>query len=294
MHVIVPAVAGQFYPDSPRQCRAEAEGCLSAGSVDAGALANVIGGIVPHAGWMFSGAVAGAVIRAITQSSTAETLVVFGAVHRRSGPEAMVYTSGKWQTPLGDIPIDEALASAVTGRSPSAVEDLVAHGPEHSIEVEVPFVQLAAPRAKLLPVMVPPTETAHEIGAMIAQEARRLARRVAYLGSSDLTHYGPRYGFTPAGDGPEGLSWARDVNDRRMLDLILAFRADEIVPEARAHHNACGAGAIAATVAACRADGADSARLLRHTTSADVMGGRFRGADAVGYAGIVFGRSASL
>ena len=120
--------------------------------------------------------------------------------------------------------------------------------------------------------------------------AQRLGRHVGYLGSTDLTHYGPRYQFTPHGVGPEGLRWAKDVNDRRMLDVMIELREEDAVREAAEHRNACGAGAVAATIAACKAGGANRALVLAHTTSNEVLRARYGDMeDAVGYAGVVFG-----
>lgn len=291
-----PAVAGQFYPQSPERCRLELRQCLGSAETwtpDARAAAGqaVVGGIVPHAGWACSGAVAGAVISALLAEQP-ETVVIFGAVHHRGAPLAAVYTSGAWATPLGPVAIDEELARAATASSPLFTADEQRHGPEHSIEVQVPFVRELAPRVKLLPIMVVPSEHAATIGTHVAEAAARLDRHVGFLGSTDLTHYGPRYGFTPHGTGPQGLAWARRENDRRMIDLILALAADRVVDEARTHHNACGSGAVAAAIAASVTAGATRARLLRHTTSSEVLADRLGAMqDAVGYAGIVFERN---
>jgi AmmeMemoRadiSam system protein B len=107
------------------------------------------------------------------------------------------------------------------------------------------------------------------------------------IGSTDLTHYGPAFSFTPQGTGAQGMTWAKEVNDRRMIQRMLALDAASILPEAASHQNACGAGAVAATLAAARCLGADRAALLEHTTSREVTGDA-SAQDAVGYAGIVF------
>ena len=288
MHVRQPAVAGRFYPGTERQCRAEVEAHIR----DATSTVKApIGGIVPHAGWVFSGAVAADVIHALA-SDDVETYVVFGAAHRRSGPWASVFTRGAWDTPLGRIAIDEELAVATTTATDLMREDPSAHGPEHSIEVQLPFIQHLSPEAKLLPIMVPPLKQAPEIGRAVVQQVGLLDRKVVYLASTDLTHYGPNYAFTPEGVGLEGLRWAKEVNDRRMLDLIEQFEADRVVAEALEHQNACGSGAVAATIAACQQAGACAAKVLHHTTSYEVAPYHFPDAsDAVGYVGIVFSRN---
>lgn len=301
-----PAVAGQFYPSEQQACRAEAEAYLAADAkVPAGedaALAGMraavaegseelIGGVVPHAGWICSGAIAAAVLRELVWRTAVETFVVFGAAHRLAGETAALYGHGAWSTPLGEMAIDEDLASAVVSSVPDVCENEEPHLAEHSIEVQLPFLQQLMPEARLLPILVPHTAPGPAIGMAVAEQARLLQREVAFIGSTDLTHYGPRYGFTPKGAGADGLEWARNVNDRAFIDLVCAMEADRVAPEARRHQNACGAGATAATIAACRRSGATRGVLLRHATSNEVLAGRFgRMSDAVGYAGIVFAR----
>jgi AmmeMemoRadiSam system protein B len=125
------------------------------------------------------------------------------------------------------------------------------------------------------------------VGDAVAGTVEAYGNDVVFVGSTDLTHYGPSYGMTSHGTGPDGIAWARDVNDRRIIDLMVNLEADHVVPEAVEHYNACGAGAIAATMAAVKRLGATKGILLAHTTSADVMPSR-DSHDAVGYAGVVF------
>ncbi len=291
-----PAVAGRFYPAEAESCRAELARCFGgpgvAGASDLrpSAAEKVIGGIVPHAGWMFSGPTAAAVIEAVAARRSPATAVIFGAVHVRHGPRASVFNAGAWETPLGPVPVDERLAERIASAGTLFEADPYAHEHEHSIEVEVPLLRHLFPDIRIVPIMVPPTDHAATVGRIVGRICRDAQADAVFLGSSDFTHYGPSYGFMPHGTGPAALLWAKEHNDRRLIDLILAMQEEAVVPEARAHANACGAGAIAATIAASRECGATCATLLRHTTSAEVMRGRFDDAphDAVGYAGIVF------
>jgi AmmeMemoRadiSam system protein B len=246
-------------------------------------------GIVPHAGWVCSGAVAAEVIQILGQNPDIETFVVFGTMHRVHGHKATVDPEGVWVTPLGEIALDKELAAAVLAASPILAEDSFSHLSEHSIEVQVPFIQQVKPAAQLLPILVPPADDAPKVGRIVAEQVQKTGRKAVFLGSTDLTHYGPRYYFTPHGAGREGLAWAKDVNDRRMIDLCLKLAAEEVVNEANHHHNACGSGAVAATLAAARQCAATSAHLCRHTTSAEVLHEKLGPmTDAVGYAGIIF------
>src|SRR5262249_7614038 len=150
-----------------------------------------------------------------------------------------------------------------------------AHDREHSIEVEVPFIQHLLSGTLLIPIMVPVNENAATLGAAIGRGCKAYGVDVVFFASTDLTHYGPSYDFSPHGVGPDGLRWAKDVNDRRMIDLMLAMREADAVKEAVSNRNACGAGAVAATIAACKTFGASQATLLEHTTSYEVLKERY-------------------
>jgi len=249
----------------------------------------IVAGIVPHAGWVYSGPVAAKVFAAIQAQGSPETVVLVSADHRWGSPLAALYGSGAWLTPLGEILVDEELAEVVLREGKGLIEDAPeAHSGEHSAEVQVPFVQHLFPQARILPILVSPTERAVRVGETLAQAVREAGKPVVIVGTTDLTHYGAMfYGFAPAGTGERALAWAR-ANDERILRLMLEMRAEEIVPEAETHHNACGGGAIAATVAAARALGARRGVLLEYTNSHFVMP-RGPATDFVGYAAIVFG-----
>lgn len=285
--------AGKFYAGRSDECRAEVESCLQRAAdtpveADFSGPDQIIGGVVPHAGWIYSGGVAARVFREIAARPHPQAIVVFGAIHVPHGPRATLFPSGAWETPLGLANIDNRLAERLHGQTGLMENDPHAHESEHSIEVEVPFIQHLLPDSLVVPIMVPVNDKAAALGCAVGRTCKTYGVRTAFICSTDLTHYGPRFGFTPHGVGADGLKWAKEVNDRRMIDLMVARRADDAVPEAIANRNACGGGAIAATLAACDAYGAKRATLLEHTTSYEV--GRSFSAesprDAVGYAGI--------
>jgi AmmeMemoRadiSam system protein B len=213
--------------------------------------------------------------------------VVFGAWHRPHGRIGGIFPHGRWATPLGEIKVDQRMAERITGHTNLIADDPFAHEDEHSIEVQIPFVQRAFGEAKLVPIVVPCVPEAVEMGEAVARTIESYRYNAVIVGSTDLTHYGPRYRFTPSGVGDAGLRWAREVNDRRIIDLMLDLRAEDVVDETLTHHNACGGGAIAATLAAVRRLGATHGILLEHTTSSEVARDPSC-RDAVGYAGIVF------
>ena len=162
-----PVVAGQFYAGTPDGCLAELTECLNEREITTPLTDTIIAGIVPHAGWVFSGSLAAMVFSAIKkQNGSADTFVIFGAAHRYHGIEPVLYDKGAWLTPLGEIPIDEELAQEVLD-SGLAEANPGAHTYEHSIEVQVPFVQHLFPDAKILPVLTPPANQAIELGAAL-------------------------------------------------------------------------------------------------------------------------------
>ncbi len=283
-------VAGRFYPASRRECAAQLDECIPAQLDSPAPDAELYGAVVPHAGWVCSGGITGQTLKALADRTDPETVILIGAVHSVPGRRAALYDRGAWETPLGEIAVDETLADLIVEGEGEIDRDREMHHAEHSLEVQVPFIQRLFPNAKLLPIMVPPSDVSGRIGGSIGRKIAAADVRVIIVGTSDLTHYGPSYGMTSQGAGQEGLDWAKNVNDRSMIDRILAMDAEGIVSEAAQHRNACGSGAIAATIAACQALGARQAVLLEHRTSQETLKDMLPGppTDAVGYAGIVF------
>ncbi len=291
MNIRMPAVAGRFYEATARSCRDHIGQLLPAETVRTD-LSHIIAGIVPHAGWVFSGNLAAMVFASIQQRQTVDTFVLFGAMHSVHGREGLLFETGAWQTPLGQAAIDETLAEAILYQGPGLIRpDRKSHEYEHSIEVQVPFIQYLFPDARIVPILVGPVEEAPDIGRAVARAIGKNALNVVCIASTDLTHYGPGYGCTTMGTGPEGIRWAKETNDKFFIELALKFQADRLVDAANTHANACGGGAVAAAVAAAAALGAKKAELLAHTTSAEVMVRDFgqTARDSVGYAAIVMG-----
>jgi AmmeMemoRadiSam system protein B len=296
-----PAVAGRFYPAEARACRAQAEsyvngtGAAAGSNADAGR--NWIGGIVPHAGWICSGAIAGRTIAALAaavarQGRSVDVVVVFGAVHSAAPLDiAALDSHARWDVPGGPSDLPEALERRLVQSSADLFRvDERFHETEHAVEVEIPLIQVPWPDAMILPVEVPAVEDAAQIGIATAKAVEEAGLSPVFLASSDLTHYGPGYRFTPAGIGLAGLDWAKS-NDRRMLELVAEMAVDRIVPEAHNRLNACGSGAIAAMLAACRERGATGGEILRHANSFETLAevAPHGPENAVGYASVVIG-----
>jgi hypothetical protein len=290
MNVRKPAVAGQFYGGTEAECRVEIEECLPLRDLKMELPNPIVAAVVPHAGWVFSGALAATAFKAIHQvNGDVDTFVIFGAAHRYFDGGPVVYDSGVWETPLGRIEIDADLAAQIVEKG--AVANPEAHRGEHSIEVQVPFIQYLFPNAQIVPLIVPVDRFDPAFGTHVGQLIHTIKdKKIVCVASTDLTHYGPRYGFCPEGTGPRALQWACEVNDREFIDMALRMEAERIVEVALDKGNACGPAAVAVVVAAANAMGRICGVLLGHTTSHDIMLEKFnqQSEESVGYAAIVF------
>jgi len=276
------AFAGRFYPREAQACEAMFKRMRPQKPPPIS-----VGGLVPHAGWIYSGPTAALTIASLAGAEP-ETVVIFGAVHVLDRNDASLFDSGEWETPIGKLVVDEELARAVARCRHVRIDPQV-HAGEHSIEVELPLILGFLGNVRILPLMVRPGPHAAEIGRRVALAAQDLGRRVVFLASTDLTHYGPAFGFEPAGRGEVGVRWAKEVNDRRFLRVVEQFDVDGVVPEASLNRNACGAGAVAATLAALREYTGTRPVELQHTCSAEVeRSSGERPLNSVGYASVVF------
>ena len=291
MRIRHPVVAGSFYEGSESACRASLAKYIPESVTCEGLPDRIVAGIVPHAGWLFSGAVVGQVFRAIAQQGQPEVFILFGAMHRAVAQLGGMFADGAWRTPLGDVAIEERLAQRVLSGTNLIEPNAQVHVDEHSLEVIVPFIQYLFPAAKILPIAVPPVPQAHQMGRAVGRTISAEGTSAVCIGSTDLTHYGPGYGFAPQGSGQKGITWAKEVNDKGIIDLICRLEDQKVVAQGQGDRSACGAGAVAATVGAARETAATKAVVLSHVCSAEVserLWGQ-QSSESVGYAGIVFG-----
>lgn len=272
-----------FYPGD---CKRQIDEFLAAYRPPEDVGARATAAAVPHAGWTYSGGVAARTLKALADGANPEVLILLGAVHRERLAVSAAYPSGEWETPLGPVAVAEELAAEVHRELDGLVEmNAGAHDSEHSLEVLLPFVHEIFPEVPVLPLMIPPEASPEEIGKRLGM---LLAGRGAVaVASTDLTHYGARFDFTPAGAGENAHEWMRE-NDRRILDLATRLNAGGIPREALIHRNACGSGALAAVTAFAREQGARKGTVLEHTDSYTVGGEKGPFEMAVGYAGILF------
>lgn len=252
------------------------------------------GAALPHAGWRYSGRVAAHTLSCFTGETPAgpgspqpETVVIFGTSHYSGGVGHVLYPGGEWETPLGNLAVDKSCGEDILAAAGDLLKvDAHAHSQEHSIEVLAPMVKYFFPEAAIVPILVQPEVSAVSLGETAARTVQRQSLAAIFLASSDLTHYGPMFGLTPAGSGPEARAWM-EANDRRLIEVMCRGSGEGVIEEARTNLNSCGSGALAALKGAVAVAGASEGRLIEYATSYDVEPEPvFR--QAVGYAGVVF------
>ncbi len=293
MSVRMAIAAGRFYSADREECLKDLYNLIFGNDSEIPDLPDTISaGIVPHAGWVFSGDLCGMFFKALKSKQDVDTFILFGANHSVNSHNHMIYRDGSWATPLGNIDIDYDLASELLDKADGLLlNNYQGHSNEHSLEVIVPFIQYQFPDAKIVPIMVQPIESASQIGTITAEVVSGLKKcNTVAIGSTDLTHYGPSYYNTNMGTGREALQWAKNTNDRYMIDLVCSMKYDQVVNVAETYKNACGAGAIAATTKFALDRGSSKGILLKQTCSSEVYENKFGRSDinSVGYASIVF------
>ena len=264
------AVAGRFYPGNPDQLRAEALSYLKQAASKDQAPIRALGCITPHAGYMYSGHVAGAVFARVAVPSRC---IVLCPNHTGMGRALAIMSEGAWQTPLGDVPIDGELAADLKRSFPALNEDSAAHRAEHAAEVELPFLMLRQPKLSFVPIALGTSQfdLLHQLGMTLAEVISAQSSAVLIVASSDMNHY-------------ESDAVTR-VKDHRAIERILALDPRglyEVVTQQQI--SMCGFGPAVAMLTAARGLGAKSAELVKYATSGDISGDRDM---VVGYAGVV-------
>jgi len=287
-----PAAAGSFYPSD--ESLREMLGEFFRGIGEEGDSRRVTAGVAPHAGYVFSGYTASRTYRAIFEDGLPETFVILGPNHTGLGSPIAVYPEGKWTTPLGEIEVDSEMARAVAKLSGIADLDELAHQYEHSVEVQLPFIQylaeLAGKEVRIVPIAlgIQDEEVSEALGRAIFEASRELNRDVVVVASTDFMHYGRMYGYVPFTAKAEELPHRIKEWDFRLIRRILDFDVDGLFRELREmRHTMCGPGAVGAAMVYSRLAEAVEAELLHYTTSYEVS----RNTDAiVGYASVVMRR----
>lgn len=267
-----PAVAGTWYPGTRSALEREVDSLLGTASLADLPEGALIGLISPHAGMMFSGGVAAHAYKA-AGGAAVDVIALVGPSHFVGFDGVAIYERGAFETPLGPARVDEAAAAALMAASPIIRPHRSAHAREHSLEMQLPFLQRVLPGVPIVPLAIG-FQTRETIVALGDALAAALAdRRALLVASTDLSHY-----F----DGRTATTL-----DARVVDCVDRFDADALLdaferyPEGeRGRYVACGGGAAIAVMRAARALGAGSARVLKYAHSGDISGDH---ASVVGY-----------
>lgn len=273
MKVREPVAAGRYYPGSPGKLREMVAAFTAEGAVPKEAW----GAYSPHAGYPYSGQVAGATLSRIKLPDTA---IVLGPNHSGLGRPLSIMTRGAWRTPLGDTAIDEDLAASLLDASAYLEEDAAAHQYEHSVEVQLPFLQYLKPDIKIVPVVVgyESRDIVTAFGREIAAVLKETGREAVIIASGDMTHHEPE-------------ASARR-KDNQAIEAILDLDAETLLERvARLDISMCGHATAACLIAAVRELGDARPELVEYTTSGPATGD-YR--SVVGYAGIIIKKAEPL
>ncbi len=262
-----PAVAGSFYESSQSKLNERIKWCFTH-KLGPGEPPRVgvrskesIGYVVPHAGYMYSGPVAAHAYYRIASEGKPETFVIIGPNHSGIGTAVSIYDRGLWNTPLGDVEVDSEMASEILKHSNYVDVNYDAHRYEHSIEVQLPFLQFLFNDFKIVPIVIAyqVPEIAKDLARSVATASKNLGRDVVVLASSDMSHY-----------EPHEVAYEKD---REVLEFVVKLKPEEmfeVVNERRV--SMCGVGPVMTLLYYANALGASKGEILKYATSGDVTG----------------------
>jgi AmmeMemoRadiSam system protein B len=263
-----PAVAGRFYSGNPQQLRQEVVEFLRERTTTEPQ--EVLGVVSPHAGYMYSGHVAGAVFSRV---KIPDHLVVLCPNHTGMGAWASINSEGAWRTPLGELKIDSALAERLIQLNPVLEEDSEAHAHEHALEVQLPFLQVLNPNSRFVPLCLGHFSfgECERMGSALARLVEESREKILLVASSDLNHY----------ENQERTL----IKDQKAIDAILALDPERLYRTVEDENiTMCGIIPTTCMLIAAKQLGAKEAMLIKHATSGDISGDY---SGVVGYAGIV-------
>ena len=268
-----PAVAGAFYAASPEQLKKQIIDSfnhrLGAGRLpEHQSKRDILGVICPHAGYMYSGPAASHSYLALGEQTSPETVVIIGPNHTGWGTPISVMSEGKWVTPLGKVSIDSELAEKIIDYSPTAKSDESAFIREHSVEVQLPFLQFIYPEFKFVPICMgyQDLDVSEELGKAIYDASKD--KEIVVIASTDLNH--------------QESKQTSNKKDKYVIDAIKTLDEKQLQESVKNHHiTTCGYGPVSATMVYSKLHGATKGEVLSYYTSGDITGDNYA---VVGYA----------
>lgn len=259
-------VAGQFYP----QTESSLNKILSKLTDSSSEKQEAKGVIMPHAGYIYSGSVAGLTISKV---AIKKTVVILGTNHTGKGEPFSIMTKGSWATPIGEVKIDTEIAESILKESSLLREDMAAHLYEHSIEVIVPFLKYLKKDVTIVPIVISngDIQEYQRFGKELADGFRKVGRPALFIASTDFTHYEPKE--------------AAEEKDRLAIDAISVLDEASLFDTVRKRNiSMCGVAPTCVLINACKNLGAKKAGLVKYKTSGDISGDY---TSVVGYGGLV-------
>jgi AmmeMemoRadiSam system protein B len=272
-HIREPSFSGMFYADTPAELKKQIEWCykhkLGPGTLPEITKAvnrTIVGLIIPHAGYMYSGPVAAHAYKELTRSGIYDTAVILSPNHTGYGPGVSIWAKGAWRTPLGEVQVNEEMAQLLISDIISA--DETAHIYEHSIEVQLPWLQYLNGNIQIVPITMMAQD--YEIAQMVGKAVAKHMSNTIIIASTDFNHYAPRASTME--------------KDMAMIDAIEKLDTENLYKLLESMHcSMCGYGPVAATIVAAKEHNAKRGRLLKYSTSGDITGDI---SSVVGYASI--------
>jgi len=270
---------GTWYPDTKEEC----ELFISSFKKYAKKIPKKIyGGIVPHAGWYFSGEIAAMVMEALSCMKP-DLVIVFG-MHMHKGQKIKIMTHGAYETPMGILPVCTELVEALGDKFEYEAETPCDFEPDNTIEVQLPFIRHFMGETKVLCCGLPPEKSSYDFGKYIGLKALESGKNPVVIGSTDLTHYGSSYGYNIYGNSEQAYEKVKNQNDKKMIHLIEKMDYSGVLFDAEVNLNACCSGAVAGALGCAEVFGAKRGVCVDYSNSYEK-----RKADSfVGYSGIYF------
>lgn len=273
-----PVVSGVFYPENPKILIRDIETYMKNASIE-GIEGKIVGVISPHAGYMYSGQVAAYGMKALLNRHY-DSVIIIGPSHRMFFEGAAIMERGRYRTPLGDVEIDENLAELLLGQDGIIKAEIKPHLGEHSLEVQIPFLQYVLKSFKLLPIVMGSQDlfTCKKLSERLSFALKEAKKECLIVGSTDLSHYYPYFKAVEL--------------DNLVLRYLKDFDIDGLSKDLQEERcEACGAGPMLTTMMVSKELGAKKSRVLKYANSGDVTGDK---ASVVGYVSCIFYKEENL
>ncbi len=275
--------AGTWYPAKVSECEKQIDKFINTSDFIIPPGNECSACISPHAGWFFSGNIACNVIKQLKSGEHVDVIVLFGK-HLHGFSPATILTNCILETPFGNLEVDDDFSNELLRRLELNVESAESLRPDNTIELQLPFIKYFFENTKIVVIGAPLSKLSIEIGKTTAFVAREMGLNIKVIGSTDMTHYGENFGFSPVGSGSGAVEWVKHKNDQKMIEAMVSMDGNEVLKQASENNNACCGGAVAATVAAAKELGCLNGKVVAYSSSFDLSPGD----SFVCYSGLVY------